>query len=95
TALDALVREMAEEGNLVVTKAPRLLGFYHNVAASPRDHVACYVFEDAHRSSPKAPDAEIAESGFFGRGALPVGTSRGVISRLAEALDGAPPSATW
>ena len=95
TALDALIREMREEGNVVAAKSPRLLGFYHNAGASPRDHVACYVFEGARQTAPKTPDAEIAETGFFARDRLPEGTSRGVSARLAEALDGVPTSTAW
>src|SRR5678815_5331070 len=40
TLIEALVRELAEEGNIRLTGAPRLHGIFFNRRASQRDHVA-------------------------------------------------------
>jgi hypothetical protein len=43
----------------------------------------------------KQPDREIAEAGFFPLDQLPEGTTPATRSRLAEILEGQPPSAHW
>src|SRR6476659_7350721 len=40
TLLEALARELAEEGNILLGASPQLYGFYFNKRASRRDHVA-------------------------------------------------------
>jgi 8-oxo-dGTP pyrophosphatase MutT (NUDIX family) len=95
TALDALVRELAEEGNIALDEEPALHGFYFNGSVSPRDHVAFYVVRRFTRSAPRGPNREIAEAGFFARDALPEGTSRATRARLEEILDGAAVGRIW
>ena len=94
TAMAALRKELREEGNIALTGAPRLLGLYHATQWTRRDHVALYLVRDFAQTGPRAPDREIAESGFFARDALPEGVARATLRRLAE-LDGAPISETW
>ena len=89
---DALARELLEEGGIVLTGAPELRSLHHNRG---RDHVAFYVVRAFAQSTPKQPDLEIAEAGFFAREALPEGATRATRARLAEIFDGAPVSATW
>ena len=95
SALDALRRELAEEGNITLEEDPRLHGFYFNAEASPRDHVALFIVRRFTQASPRKPDHEIAETGFFARDALPVGTARATKARLEEVFDGAPPARIW
>jgi len=95
TALDALTREVAEEGNIRLDGPPVLHGLFHNVAMSPRDHVAVYVCRAFHQTAPKQPDREIRDSGFFPLDALPAGATRATRARLAEIVAGTAPSPTW
>lgn len=93
-ALEAAVREMAEEGGVEATAPPVLFGFYANHRSFKNDHVALYRF-DALRPCPPRADSEIAERGFFARDALPEGVTAGTRRRLAELFDGAPIAAEW
>ncbi len=95
TMSEALARELVEEGRVHVIGAPVLHGVYLNRRASPRDHVALFVVRDFHVDGPHQPDHEIAEAGFFPRDALPDGVTPATRARLAEVLDGAPPSLYW
>ena len=49
TMLEALARELREEGNIEWTAPPLLHAVYFNAQASRRDHVALYVVRDAMR----------------------------------------------
>lgn len=95
TAVEALRRELIEEGNIALTGEARLVSLHFNRRGSPRDHVAMYLVRAFEQPSPKRPDAEIAESGFFALDALPADTTPATRRRLAELFDGAPPSAYW
>jgi 8-oxo-dGTP pyrophosphatase MutT (NUDIX family) len=95
TALDALTRELVEEGAIAVEEEPRLHGFYFNRSVSRRDHVALYVVRRFTQAAPPAPTLEIAETGFFAVEALPEGTSRATRDRLNEILTGAAPTRLW
>jgi ADP-ribose pyrophosphatase YjhB (NUDIX family) len=83
TAGEALLRELEEEGNLAVIGAPELLAIYFNPRTSKRDHVAFYRCL-VRQTTPKVPDAEIVESGFFPLDALPDGTTAATLRRLDE-----------
>lgn len=95
TIEEALVHELAEEGNIELTAPPELRGVYHNVSASRRDHVALFLVSGFRQTAPKRPDREIAEAGFFPLDALPAGTTRATRTRLDELFSGAPVSANW
>jgi 8-oxo-dGTP pyrophosphatase MutT (NUDIX family) len=95
TAIEALTRELAEEGNVVPQEEPRLFGFYFNTGASRRDHVALYVLRRFSQSAPWRPNREIAETGFFVRDALPDGVTRSTRARLGEILAGTAPARLW
>lgn len=94
TALDAVTREMAEEGGIAAEGAPKLIGFYANHANFPNDHIALYLFE-TWRACPPKLDNEIAERGFFARDALPADTTKGTRRRLDEVFGGAQISQYW
>lgn len=94
TVLQALRKELREEGNIESTAPPELFAIYHATQWTRRDHVALYVVRDCVQSGPRPPDREIAESGFFKRDALPEGVAKATLRRLAE-FDGAPAAETW
>ena len=95
TLLEALTRELKEEGNIEMLGAPRLHGVFHNRAISPRDHVAVYVIEHYRQPALPKPNREIAACGWFALDALPEGTTPGTRRRLAELFDGATPGELW
>jgi ADP-ribose pyrophosphatase YjhB (NUDIX family) len=93
SALTAAQRELAEEGG-VEAQDLRLIGFYSNHERFKHDHVALYR-TDAWQRCATRENGEIAERGFFALDALPDGVTPGTRRRLAEALEGAPPSDVW
>lgn len=94
TAADALSKELREEGNLAILGRPQLFHVYFNKAASGRDHVLFYR-ADVEQTSPRTPDREIVESGFFPVDKLPVGTTPATLRRLAELRGEASPANHW
>ena len=95
TMLQALARELAEEGNIRLNGAPRLHGMFLNRSASQRDHVALYVVQDFAQTGPFQPTAEIAHASFFAIDAMPNDTTAGTRARIAEVMGGAPVSQHW
>jgi 8-oxo-dGTP pyrophosphatase MutT (NUDIX family) len=95
TILVALARELAEEGNIVMTAPPLLHGLFFNKRTSRRDHVAFYIVRDFRQDSLPVPNHEIVAHGFFAPGALPEGTSRATRARIAEVFDGVAVSELW
>jgi 8-oxo-dGTP pyrophosphatase MutT (NUDIX family) len=93
--LAALARELAEEGNIVMTAPPLLHGIFFNKRASRRDHVALYIVRDFRQDKAPQPGYEIVAHGFFAPGALPEGTSRATRARIAEVFDGVAVSELW
>ncbi len=95
TLLEALTRELAEEGHIVMTAPPRLYGVFHNRRFSRRDHVALFVVREFRQPSAPRPNHEIVAHGFFGRNELPKDTGRATRARIAEVFDGATVSEIW
>ncbi|HTT48251.1 MAG TPA: NUDIX domain-containing protein [Pseudolabrys sp.] len=95
TFLQALSRELAEEGNIVMTAPPHLHGIFFNSRASRRDHVALYIVRDFRQDAPPQPGYEIVAHGFFPHDALPEGTSRATHARVAEVFGAAAVSEVW
>jgi 8-oxo-dGTP pyrophosphatase MutT (NUDIX family) len=95
TFLGALTRELAEEGNIVMTAPPVLHGIFFNKRASSRDHVALFVVREFRQDGPPVPNHEIVEHGFFSPDALPEGVTRGTRARIAEVLGRASISELW
>ncbi len=83
TALEALKKELSEEGNLVMRAPPILFHVYYNHRISKRDHVLLYKV-DVEQTTLRKPDREIAESGFFELDALPEDTTSATLNRLRE-----------
>ena len=95
TALEALARELVEEGGITAHGAPVLHGIFFNARVSRRDHVAVYVVRDFTQDGGPRHAREIVDHGFFSSGALPPDTTRGTRARLNEVLQGAPASERW
>src|ERR1700722_3950117 len=95
TLREALTRELAEEGQIELVGDPAFFGVYLNSHVSRRDHVAVYLVRHFRQEQLPEPNREIIACGFFAAGALPAETTEGTRLRIAEALQGKPPIATW
>ena len=95
TFMEALTRELAEEGRIVPSGKVELHGLFFNSHVSRRDHVAVYVVRQFTQDRMPEPNQEIVACGFFAAGVLPAGTTDGTRRRIAEVLEGATPIATW
>jgi 8-oxo-dGTP pyrophosphatase MutT (NUDIX family) len=95
TFLDALVRELIEEGRIELTGEADLHGVFFNRYASRRDHVAVYVIRHFRQDRLPEPNREIVACGFFAADALPADTTEGTRLRIAEVLENRPSIATW
>lgn len=95
TLLEALTRELAEEGNIQLGAAPQLYSVYFNRRTSGRDHVALFIVRDFRQDGNPKPNHEIAEHAFFPIDALPEDASRATRARVAEVFGGAAISELW
>jgi 8-oxo-dGTP pyrophosphatase MutT (NUDIX family) len=95
TLLEALKRELMEEGRIEVLAEPVLHGLFFNEHVSRRDHVAIYVVREFRQDRIPEPNLEISACGFFAVDALPADTTEGTRRRIAEVVDGQKPIATW
>ena len=95
TLIEALTRELKEEGNITLRAPPHLHGFYFNAAASIRDHVALFVVREFEQIDAPVPDREIVAHGFFAPGQLPSDTTPGTRRRIREVLENEPVSEQW
>ena len=95
TLLEALARELAEEGNIQLGTAPQLYGIYFNKRASRRDHVTLFIVRDFRQDGKPLPNHEIIAHGFFPPDALPEDASRATRARVAEVIGGAAISELW
>jgi 8-oxo-dGTP pyrophosphatase MutT (NUDIX family) len=93
--LTALTRELAEEGNILITGTPVLHGVFFNSRSSRRDHVALYIVREFRQDGPPVPDHEIIAHGFFAINALPEDTTRATRARIAEVFEGVAVSELW
>ena len=95
TFLGALARELAEEGNIVMTAPPVLHSIFFNKRTSRRDHVALYIVREFRQDATPVPGYEIIAHGFFAPDNLPDGTTRATRARVAEVFDGVALSEVW
>ncbi len=95
TMIDALIRELGEEGNIEPTAPPMLHGIFFNSRISQRDHVAVYVLRDFRQTAPPVPNHEIIAHGFFKLDELPNDTTAGTRARIIEVMGRAPVSERW
>lgn len=94
-AVDALKREVLEEGNLELLDPPELVAVYFNRNASNRDHVLFYRCGAFRQTAPTKPNAEIAETGFFSLDELPDGATDATRRRLADLRGDGPIDLHW
>ncbi len=87
TCLESLKRELEEEARIAIEAPPVLHGLFFNRQTSRRDHVAAYVVRSFRVLGERSPDWEIKEARFFPREALPEGTTRATLARLAEIFE--------
>lgn len=95
TVLEALARELIEEGGITMIGPPVLHGVFFNAQVSRRDHVAVYVVRDFRQEGGPLNRHEIVECGFFSPDGLPADATRGTRARLGEVLHGAAVSERW
>ena len=95
TLVEALARELQEEGNIELTGIPVLHGLFFHPIHSNRDHVAVYLVREFRQTAPPVPNREIAGHGFFPTSALPPDTTAGTRARIAEVLEGTAAAARW
>lgn len=93
--LDALTRELREEGNIEIAGLPVLHSVYFNAGASARDHVALYVVREFRQPVPPARNREIVDHGFFAPSALPQDITASTRARIEEVLQGSPATERW
>ena len=93
--IDALIRELREEGNIEPTAPPALRGVFFNDRVSPRDHIVLFVVRDYRQIAPPVPDYEIIAHGFFGLDELPNDTTAATRARIIEVMGGAPATERW
>lgn len=94
TVIEALHKEIREEGNLTATSVPELFQVYFNNSASRRDHVVLYRLQ-VQQTAPRVPDWEIRESGFFDPDKLPEDTTAATRRRLQELKGEVKPADYW
>ncbi len=95
TMLEALERELSEEGNIEFSGPPELRSLHANRRATGRDHVAFYLITAFRQTAPRIRDREIAEAAFFPLDRLPEETTPATRRRLAEVFEGVPVSPYW
>ncbi|WP_242217448.1 NUDIX domain-containing protein [Shinella zoogloeoides] len=95
TALEALAKEIREEGNLAIGAPPQLLHVYFNRQTSKRDHVLLYRCDGVAQTAPRLRDREIVEAGFFALDALPAATTAATRRRLEEIAGRSPFADYW
>jgi ADP-ribose pyrophosphatase YjhB (NUDIX family) len=95
TFVDALRRELREEGCIEIVGEPVLHGVFFNSHVSRRDHVAVYLIRSFRQDRLPEPNREIVACGFFEPGALPAETTAGTRLRVSEVLERRVPIATW
>jgi 8-oxo-dGTP pyrophosphatase MutT (NUDIX family) len=95
TVLDALARELKEEGNIDIVEPPAFHGLYFNAVTTDRDHVALFVVRAFRQDAPPRPDHEIVAHGFFAPHDMPQDTTAGTRARIAEVVYGMPAAQHW
>ena len=93
--IEALGRELLEEGRIEMVGEPALHGVFLNSHISRRDHVAVYVVRQFRQDRLPEPNREIVDCGFFDIAALPEDTTPGTRLRITEVIEGRAPIERW
>ena len=93
--LQAMQRELMEEGRIECLGEPALHGLFFNSHVSRRDHVAVYIVRQFRQDRLPEPNHEIIACGFFAADALPAQTTQGTRLRISEVIEGKARIATW
>src|SRR5947208_5544966 len=92
--LDALRRELMEEGRIELKGEPALHGLFFNSHVSRRDHVAVYIVKHFRQDRLPVPNPENVACGIFAPKALPADMDQGRRLGRAEGLGGVAGTAT-
>jgi 8-oxo-dGTP pyrophosphatase MutT (NUDIX family) len=95
TILDALRRELLEEGRIELLEDPVFHGIFFNRKVSRRDHVAIYVVRHYRQDRLPEPNYEIIECGYFDPENLPEDVTAGTLRRISEILGQTPIIPDW
>jgi ADP-ribose pyrophosphatase YjhB (NUDIX family) len=95
TLIDALIRELREEGNIEPTGPPQLHGVFFNDRLSPRNHVAVFVVQHFRQIGEPVPNLEILAHGFYSLDDLPNDTTAPTRARIIEVIGGVPMTERW
>jgi len=95
SALEALYRELLEEGGVKMRGSGQFLGSFFNADVSRRDHVLVYLVREFDIPMGENVSPEIEERGFFSRLRLPEGTTSGTRRRIQECFDSRPMESVW
>ena len=95
-AVEALRRELVEEGGVALDGTPLLVGVYSNHPNFRNDHVLLYrVPAGFWTACAPTSQGEIAETAWVDPLAPPRGTTPGTARRLTELFDGGPSDPYW
>lgn len=95
-ALDALQRELVEEGGIRLTSKPQLVSIYSNHHNFPNDHVLFYRARWGSWEKVSATSlGEIAETAWVDPNTPPEGINKGTQMRFEELYGGMPISPYW
>jgi len=95
-ALEALRRELIEEGGIRLIAEPKVFGFYSNHHHFRNDHVLLYhVPWGSWEKVAATSTGEISETTWVNPHAPPAGVTAGNLRRLEELYRGAPVSPWW
>lgn len=94
TVMEALAKELMEEGRLKPKTEPVFLGVLFNRGAR-HNHILLYLSEDCEQVGEPRPNWEIAEARAFPLDELPDGLSPATARRIAEWRAGQPPADDW
>jgi ADP-ribose pyrophosphatase YjhB (NUDIX family) len=95
TLLEAITKELREEGNIEPRGPVELVAMFYNKTATNRDHVGYYIVQDFVQTAPFASNREIAEARFFPITDLPEDTTPSTRRRIHEFLNGETSPQIW
>ena len=89
--VEALARELSEEGNIEILELPALDGIFLNGRVSRRDHIAPFMFAHSAKRMCLRPIEKSPHTG----SSLPEETAESTRARIADVMLGEPHSGHW